>query len=100
MQFLALSKIKEGTTEEAVAPHYLEEVKETLNLYLQEKIRTFYLRKDKKGVIFQLDADSEEEAKELLNQLPFVKKGFLEYEFIAIGPLLPIGLLTGLTCEV
>ncbi len=100
MQFLAISKSKEGTTEEAVTPHFLEEVKETLNLYLLEKIRNFYYRKDQKGVIFHLDADSEKEAKEILSQLPLVRKGFVEYEFIPIGPLLPIGLLTGFRCEI
>lgn len=100
MQFLAISKPKEGATKEGVTPHMLEEVKETLNLYLLEKIRHFYMRKDQKGVIFHLDADSEEKAKEILSQLPLVKKGFLDYEFIAIGPLMPIGLLTGFTCEV
>lgn len=95
MQILAIDQLQEGFTEEKLAPHLKEELAATLKLYLQEKIRTFYFRKDRPGVVFILESDSLEEAKQILDELPLVKEKLLDFELIPIGPLMPIQNLLG-----
>ena len=72
MQILAVDKINEGVTSEVLEPHLPQELAATINLYLQEKIRTFYFRKDRPGVVFVMECHSVQEAKEILATLPMV----------------------------
>lgn len=93
MQILAVDKMKKEVSEEALAPYLPQELAETISLYLEEKIRTFYFRKDRAGVVFILECDSVEEASELLNRLPLVQEGLLDFELIPVGPLKPLEML-------
>lgn len=70
-----------------------KEVPDTLKLYLEGKIEQFWLRGDKPGVIFLMNAESVEEAKAAVHALPLAGEGFLGFEFIPVGPLKPLGLL-------
>jgi hypothetical protein len=45
------------------------------------------------GVIFLTNVDSADEAKAELYALPLVTRGFVQYEFIPVGPLSPLGRL-------
>jgi len=93
MQVLAIDKVPEGVTKEMLFPHLPSELAATLNLYLQEKIRTFYFRKDRPGVVFLLETESLNEAKEILGTLPMVKENLLDFDLIPVGPLAPLGML-------
>ena len=93
MQILAIDKPKEGITEELLTPHLPQELAQTVGLYLEEKIRTFYFRKDRPGVIFLLECDSITEAREMLDKLPLVQEGLLDFDLIPIGPLKPLEML-------
>ena len=93
MQILAIDKVPAGVTEEALAPHLPQEVAQTLSLYLEDKIRAFYFRKDRPGVVFMMESESMEEARKILNQLPLVKEDLLDFDLIPIGPLKPLELL-------
>lgn len=73
-----------------LTPHLPKELAETIGLYLEEKIRTFYFRKDRPGVVFILESDSTETAKQTLDRLPLVQEGILDFELIPIGPLKPL----------
>lgn len=93
MQILAIDKINEGVTVALLEPHLPKELAATINLYLQEKIRTFYFRKDRAGVVFILECQSVQEAKEILASLPMVQEKLLDFDLIPIGPLMPLGRL-------
>ncbi|MDN5216113.1 hypothetical protein QQ020_28835 [Fulvivirgaceae bacterium BMA12] len=93
MQILAIDKPQQGITEEALAPHLPQELAQTIGLYLEEKIRTFYFRKDRPGVIFLLESDSMAHAREMLDQLPLVQEKLLDFDLIPIGPLKPLEML-------
>ncbi|WP_109437103.1 hypothetical protein [Aquimarina sp. AU119] len=93
MQILAIDKMKEGVNDEILTPHLPQELAATINLYLEEKIRTFYFRKDRPGVVFILECESIEEARKTLDQLPLVQEGFLDFEYIPLGPLEPLKML-------
>jgi hypothetical protein len=69
------------------------EVPATLKLYLDGKIEQFFFRTDKPGVVFLMNVESVEQAKETIEQLPLVTEGHLQYEFMPVGPLVPLGLL-------
>src|SRR5690348_18512268 len=87
MQVLAIDKVLEGVTNDMLLPHLPTELAATVNLYLKEKIRTFYFRKDRPGVVFILEAENLDEAKEILSTLPLVKERLLDFDLIPIGPL-------------
>ncbi len=93
MQILAIDNVLDSTDPEKMKDGLLPELKHTLHLYLEDKIRSFYFRKDRPGVIFILECDSIDEAHNILQELPFVKDGFLDFNLIPIGPLEPIQLL-------
>ena len=93
MQILAVDKISEGVTPAILEPHLPQELAATINLYLQEKIRTFYFRKDRPGVVFIMECHSVQEAKEILATLPMVQEKLLDFDLIPIGPLMPLGRL-------
>jgi hypothetical protein len=71
------------------------EVRETVKLYLDGKIREWYSRGDGRGVIFLVDAKTEDEARALMETLPLAKEQLMDYEYIPVGPLMPLGALTG-----
>ena len=74
MQVLAIDRVMEGVTDKVLLPHMPAELAATVNLYLKEKIRTFYFRKDRPGVVFILETENLDEAKEILSTLPLVKE--------------------------
>lgn len=71
-----------------------EEARETMLLYLNGKIDQWYSRIDGKGVVFFLRCPTVEEAKRIMESLPLDKAGMVDLEFIPVGPLSPMRLLT------
>ena len=93
MQILAIDKLTKGTTEEKMRRHLPKELAHTIQLYLDEKIRTFFFRKDRPGVVFIMESDSLDEAQRVINELPLVKEKLLDFELVPIGPLKPLEIL-------
>lgn len=91
MQVLAIDKILREVNDEELMSHLPEELAATVKLYLEERVRNFYFRKDRPGVIFIMEVDSMADAKEALSTLPLVEVGILDFDLIPIGPLLPLG---------
>ncbi len=91
---MALLTVKPETRADAmrVLP---EEVRQTALLYLSGKIDQWYSRADGKGVIFFLRCQTVEEARAIMEGLPLHKAGYVEMEYIPVGPLAPLRLLTG-----
>ncbi len=93
MQILAISVPTEGTTREMAAPHFNDEVADTVNLYLSDIIRDFYYREDGTGVVFMMECDTVDEAQAELSKLKLVREGLLTYNCIPLVPLRPLKLL-------
>ena len=93
MQILAISEISENVTLEKIQPHLIEEIKDTVSLYLRGVIRDFYYRGDKNGVVFMLECNSIDKAQSELKSLKLVKEGMLEFNLIPLEPLKPLGML-------
>jgi hypothetical protein len=72
-----------------------EEVRETVQLYLNGKIDQWYARADGKGVVFLLRAKTVDEAKQIMEGLPLHKAGYVQMEYIPVGPLAPLRFLAG-----
>jgi len=90
MQVLAIDKMLREVDESEIIQHLPEELEATVKLYLEEKVRTFYFRHDRPGIILVLEASSLDQAKEFLDTLPLVKVGILDFDLIPIGPLMPL----------
>jgi hypothetical protein len=81
---------KQGVTREQILAIMPSEVRETVKLYLDGKIRQWYSRGDGKGVIFLIDAKTQDEARAVMETLPLSKEQLMDYEYIPVGPLMPL----------
>jgi hypothetical protein len=84
---------KAGVTREQVMAVMPAEIRETVQLYLNGKIREWYSRGDGRGVIFLLDTRDVAEAHTIMEGLPLAEQNLMDHEYIAVGPLLPLRLL-------
>ena len=90
---MVILTVKAGVTREQVMAVMPAEIRQTVQLYLNGKIREWYSRGDGRGVVFLLDTRDVAEAQTTMEGLPLAKQDLMEHEYIAIGPLLPLGLL-------
>jgi hypothetical protein len=72
-----------------------DEVRSTVRLYLDGKIRQWYSRADGKGVIFILNATSAAEAQAIMETLPLAKANVVNDDYVELAPLAPLGSLIG-----
>ena len=86
---------RQGVTAQQVMAVIPAEVRATVNLYLDGKIREWYSRGDGKGVIFLVDAKTENEARSIMDTLPLAKERLMDAEYIPVGPLMPLRALMG-----
>jgi hypothetical protein len=95
MQFLAVSKMKEDSDPSKMGPHLEDEVKHTLEAYLDGHIRNFWFKAEANGIVLMLECTDGDEAQRLLGELPLVLAGFIEFDLIPLKPLLSLGMLIG-----
>jgi len=84
---------KAGVTREQVMALMPAEIRETVQLYLNGKIREWYSRGDARGAVFLLDTKDVAEAHTIMDGLPLAKGNLLDHDYIAVGPLFPLRLL-------
>ena len=72
-----------------------DEIQATVKLYLDGKIREWYSRGDGKGVIFLVNAKTEDEARAIMETLPLAKEELIDHEYIPVGPLMALRALMG-----
>src|SRR6202011_2557882 len=87
---LVIETPKPGVTPQQIMAVIPEEIRATVKLYLDGKIRQWYSRGDGKGVIFLVDAKTEDEARALMETLPLAKAHLMDHEYIPVGPLMPL----------
>lgn len=92
---LAILTLKDGVARDQLMKVMPGEVRATVELYLDGRIQQWYSRGDGKGVVFVLDCKTVEEAKGLMDALPLSKAKFASFEYMPLGPLMPLRLLLG-----
>jgi len=89
-EVMVILTVKEGVTRQQIMNIMPAEVRATVKLYLDGKIRQWYSRGDGKGVIFLIDAKTVEEAHAAIDAMPLSKDNLVDHEFIPVGPLMPL----------
>ena len=90
---MAILTVKAGVTREQVMAVMPAEIRQTVQLYLDGKIREWHSRGDGRGVVLLLDTRDVAEAQTIMERLPLAKEEIVDHEYIAVGPLLPLRLL-------
>ena len=90
---LVMLTIKPGVEREKVMKVMPDEIRATVRLYLDGKIRQWYSRADGKGVVFFLGCKDVAEATSVMEALPLAKAQLVNLEFTALTPLTPLRLL-------
>ncbi len=94
MKVMAIASVKAQLTPEQLKEHLPHEVPATLKHYLSGEVEQFWFREGA-GPIFLMNVESVEAAKASLATLPLVAAGLMDYEVMALQPLMPLRLLLG-----
>jgi peptidyl-tRNA hydrolase len=86
---------RQGVTRQQIMNIMPAEVRATVKLYLDGKIRQWYSRGDGKGVVFFIDAKTIDEAHAVIETMPLSKENLMDHEYIPVGPLMPLTALIG-----
>ncbi len=89
-EVIVIQTPKQGVTAQQIMAAIPEEIRATVKLYLDGKIRQWYSRGDGKGVVFFVDAKTEAEARALMEKLPLAKEQLMDHQYIPVGPLMPL----------
>ena len=92
---LVIETAKQGVTAQQIMAVIPAEIRATVKLYLDGKIREWYSRGDGKGVIFLVDAKTEDEARAIMEALPLKQEQLIDSQYIPVGPLMPLRALMG-----
>ena len=90
---------RQAVTRQQIMAVMPSEIRETVKLYLDGKIRQWYSRGDGKGVILFIDAKTEDEARAVMETLPLSKEHLMDHEYIPVGPLMPLMGLIGAAAQ-
>ena len=89
-EVMVILTVRQGVTRQQIMNTMPAEIRATVKLYLDGKIRQWYSRGDGKGVIFLIDAKSVEEAHAVIDTMPLAKENLVDHEYIPVGPLVPL----------
>jgi muconolactone delta-isomerase len=96
MKILALERDIPGVRDEQFQPHLKAEAARVWELYQEGLLREIYFRQDRTQAVLVLECADVQEAKRVLETLPLVRQGLIEFEII---PLLPYSGLSRLFAE-
>jgi hypothetical protein len=94
-EVLVIQTPRQGVTVGQIMDVTPAEIRATVKLYLDGKIREWFSRGDGKGVIFLVEAKSEDEARAIMETLPLAKEQLMDHQYIPVGPLMPLRALIG-----
>ena len=92
-EVMVILTAREGVSRQQIMTIMPAEIRATLKLYLDGKIRQWYSRGDGRGVILLIDAKSADEARALVNAMPLSTENLVDHEYIPVGPLVPLAAL-------
>ena len=87
---LVIETPRQGITPQQIMAVIPDEIRATVKLYLDGKIREWYSRGDGKGVVFLVEATTEDEARAVMETLPLAKEQLMDHQYIPVGPLMPL----------
>ncbi|QOZ73886.1 hypothetical protein [Bradyrhizobium arachidis] len=90
---MVILTVKAGITREQVMAVMPDEVRQTVQLYLNGMVREWYSRSDGRGAVFLLNVKDVAEGHAIMDGLPLAKQELVDHEYIAVGPLMPLRLL-------
>lgn len=91
---MVILTVKPGITREQVMAVMPDEIRQTVQLYLNGTVREWYSRSDGRGAVFLLGVKDVAEGHAVMEDLPLAKQNLIDHEYIAVGPLMPLRLLT------
>ena len=94
-EVMVIQTAKQGVTAQQIMAVIPSEIRATVQLYLDGKIRQWYSRGDGKAVILLVEAKTKDEARAIMETLPLAKEQLLDHEYIPVGPLMPLRALLG-----
>jgi len=94
-EVMVILTAKQGVTRQQIMSVMPAEVRATVKLYLDGKIRQWCSRGDGRGVVFFLDVKTVDEAHAIMDTLPLSKENLMDHEYIPVGPLLLLASLIG-----
>jgi len=94
-EVMVILTAKQGVTLQQIMSVMPAELRATVKLYLDGKIRQWYSKGDGTGVILFIDAKTVDEAHAVIDAMPLSKENLMDHEYIAVGPLMPLGALIG-----
>ena len=86
---------RQGVTREQIMNIMPAEIRATVKLYLEGKIRQWYSKGDGRGVVLFIDAKTVDDAHAIIDSMPLSKENLMDHEYIPVGPLLPLMALIG-----
>ena len=89
-EVVVIQTAKQGVTAQQIMAVMPAEIRATVKLYFDGKIRQWYSRGDGKGVVFVVDAKTEDEARAIMETLPLAKEHLMDHQYIPVGPLMPL----------
>jgi len=92
-EVLVIQTAKQGVNPQQIMAVMPAEIRATVKLYFDGKIRQWYSRGDGRGVVFLVDAKTEEEARAIMETLPLAKE--MDHQYVPVGPLMPLRALMG-----
>ena len=90
---LTMLTVKSDVGRDQIQKVMPDEVRVTLQMYLDGKIQQWYARADGRGVVFILNAASVADAKALTDTLPLSKAGLVTFDYMPLMPLTPLRML-------
>ena len=94
-EVIVIETPRQGVTPDQIMAVMPAEIRATVKLYLDGNIRQWYSRGDGKGVVFVVDAKTEDEARAIMETLPLAKEHLMDHQYIPVGPLMPLRALMG-----
>jgi len=89
-EVMVILTVRPGVTRQQIMNIMPAEIRATVKLYLDGKIRQWYSRGDGRGAIFLIDAKTVEEAHAVVDTMPLSEENLVDHEFIPVGPLMPL----------
>ena len=89
-EVLVIQTARQGVDPQQIMAVMPAEIRATVKLYFDGKIRQWYSRGDGRGVIFLVDSKTEDEARAIMETLPLAKEQLMDHVYIPVGPLMPL----------
>ena len=90
---MVILTVKAGVTRDQIMAVMPDEIRQTVQLYLNGTVREWYSRSDGRGAVFLLNVRDVAEGHAIMDGLPLARRELMDHDYIAVGPLMPLGLL-------